>query len=87
MYVVFNDVDVYFSFVDKEKYLTFASTDKNEEVLKSYKKIWDEVKEEITTIKGGTEPFEYDEDYMKIRFESDNGLPLNTKYFCMRNNC
>ena len=77
LYLVFNDVDVYFSCVDKDKYLTFASTDKNEEVLKNYKKLWDEVKKEIRTIKGGIEPFEYDKDYMRIRFESDNELPLN----------
>ena len=77
MYLVFNNVDVYFSCVDGEKYLVFASTDKNEEVLKNFKKLWDEVKEEIRTIKGGIKPFEYDKDYMRIRFESDNGLPLN----------
>ena len=77
LYHVFNDVNVYFSCVNGEKYLTFASTDKNEKVIKNYKKLWDEVKEEIRTIKGGIEPFEYDKDYMRIRFESGNGLPLN----------
>ena len=46
-------------------------------VLENYKKLWDEIKEEIRTIKGGIEPFEYVKDYMRIRFESDNGLLLN----------
>ena len=76
LYLVFNDVDVYFSCVDGKKYLVFASTDKNERVLENYKKLWDEVREEIKTIKGGTEPFECEKDYMRIEFESDNGLPL-----------
>ena len=77
MYLVFNDVDVYFSYVDGEKYLVFALTDRNKEMLENYKRLWDEIKKEIRTIKGRIEPFEYEKDVMKIRFESDNGLPLN----------
>ena len=77
LYLVFNDVGVYFSSVDGEKYLVFASADRNEEVLENYKNFWDGVKEEIRAIKGGIEPFEYENNYMRIRFESENGLPLN----------
>ena len=53
LYLVFNDVDVHFLCTDGEKCLVFASTDKNEEVQKNYKKLWDEVKEELRTMKGG----------------------------------
>ena len=60
LHLVFNDVDVYFSLADGEKYLVFALTDKNKEMLKDYKKLWDKVKEEIRTIKRGIEPFEYE---------------------------
>ena len=77
LYLVFDKVDVFFLWVDGEKYLVFAQTDRNEEMLKNYKKLWDEVKEEIRTIKGGIKPFEYDKDYVRIRFKSDNELPLN----------
>ena len=77
LYLVFNDVDMYFSCVNGEKYLVFAQTDGDERVLKNYKKLWNEVKEEIRTIKGGGEPFEYEKDYMITRLESDNGLPLD----------
>ena len=77
LYLVFNNVDVYFSCVGREKYLVFALTDKNKEMLKDYKELWDKVKEEIRTIKGGIEPFEYEKDVMRIRLESDNRLPLN----------
>ena len=76
LYFVFNDVDVYFSCVDGEKYLVFALTDKNKEMLKDYKEFWDKFKEEIKTMKGGV-AFEYDKDFMRIRFECNNGLPLN----------
>ena len=31
----------------------------------------------MRTIKGGGKPFEYEKDVMRIKFESDNGLPLD----------
>ena len=62
LYLVFNDVDVYFSCVDGEKYLVFAPTGRNEELLENYK-------EEIRSIKERIEPFEYDKDYMETGFD------------------
>ena len=38
LYLVFNNVDVYFSWLDGEKYLIFALTDRKEELLENYKK-------------------------------------------------
>ena len=76
-YLVFIKVDGYFLCADNGmKYLTFAPTEKNKEMLENYKKLWDEVKEEIRTIKGASEPFEYENNYMKCRFESEYGLPM-----------
>ena len=77
LYLIFNDVDIHFSCVDEEKYLIFALTDKNKGVLKNYRKLWDKVKEEKRTIKGGIKTFEFEKDVMKINFESDDKLPLN----------
>ena len=57
------------------KYLSFASTNNNKEVLKRYIKRWDEVKYHIQTI-NDDEFGEYDKDYMKIKFYSDDNLPL-----------
>ena len=71
LYLLFNNVDAYFECIDGNKYLVFALTDKNKRALENYK----EIKEEIRTIRG-IEPFEYEKDIMKIRFESDYGLPL-----------
>ena len=63
------------------KYLTFASTDKNEKVLEKYKKLSDEIKYHIQTINaeksGECNSIEYEKDYMKIKFNSDDDLPLN----------
>ena len=50
--------------------------DETKEVLKKYKEVWEGVKKEIETINGG-ENIEYGKDYMKIRFKSDDNLPLH----------
>ena len=50
--------------------------DENKEVSKKYEEVWEGVKKEIETINGG-EKIEYGKDYMKIRFKSNDDLPLN----------
>ena len=62
------------------KYFAFASIDKNKEVLKKYTTPWDKIKKlikcnSIETINGG-KPGEYEKDFMKIKFNSDDNLPL-----------
>ena len=53
LYLVFNNVDGYIIEENNEnKYLIFAFTDKNKEVLKKYAKLWNEVKNQIKTING-----------------------------------
>ena len=55
LYLVFNDVEVYFEKHGENEYLVFALTDKNREALENHTELWDEVKNEIQTIRG-TEP-------------------------------
>ena len=57
------------------KHLNFASTDKNEEVLKKYTELWDGIKKMIKT--KDDKPGEYGKGFMKIKFNSDDNL--NTK--------
>ena len=59
-----------------DKYIILDDVDENKEVSKKYKEVWEGVKKEIETINGG-EKIEYGKDYMKIRFESNDDLPLN----------
>ena len=59
-----------------DKYLNIALTDRNSEVLKKYSEVWNEIKnciEKINDIELG----EYDKDFMKIKFSSDDHIPLN----------
>ena len=58
------------------KYLVFDSADKNKEVLKKYNELWDGIKNEIETI-NSDKTSEYDKDFMKIKFDSDDDLLLN----------
>ena len=45
-------------------------------MLEKYTRLWDEIKYDIQTMNAG-ESGEYDKDYMKIKFSSDDDLPLN----------
>ena len=61
---------------NENKCLVSDDVDETKEVSKKYKKVWEGVKKEIETINGG-ENIEYGKDYMKIRFKSNDDLPLN----------
>ena len=67
LYLIIN-VDGYIEKSSGNKNWIFASTDKKKEVLKKYAELWDEIKNQIKTRKGG-EPIKYKKDFMKIRFE------------------
>ena len=51
---------------NRNKYLVFASTDKNKEVLTKYTELWDGIKNLIEKI--NENPGEYEKDFMKIKF-------------------
>ena len=72
------EVDILSSAEEKEvnKYFIFDSTDENKELLKKYNDVWNGIKNEIKAINGGKENH-YEKDYVKIKFNSDDDLPLN----------
>ena len=57
------------------EYLIFDSVNENKEVLKQYIEIWNGIKNKIKAING--DECDYGKDYMKIKFNSDDDLPLN----------
>ena len=75
MYFIIGEVDGYIEGKNGNKYLTFASTDKNKEVLKKYTELWDGIKSMIAKI--DDKPAEYKKEFMKIKISSDDNLPLN----------
>ena len=58
------------------KYLIFDFFDENKEVLKKYADVWDGIKNKIKAINGDKEN-DYGKDYMKIKLNSEDDLPLN----------
>ena len=85
IYLRTGEVDGYIEENNGNKYVTFVSTDKNKKVLEKYTKLWDEIKY-IQTINAGKpgecnsvecNSIEYEKDYMKIKFSSDDDLLLN----------
>ena len=48
----------------------------NKEVSKKYEEVWESVRKDIEPTNGG-EKFEYGKDFKKIRFESNDDLPMN----------
>ena len=57
------------------KYLVFNSTDKNKQLLKKYNDIFNGIRNKIKKISG--DECDYEKDYVKIKFNSDDNLPLN----------
>ena len=76
LYLIIGKVDRYIEEKNESKYLVFDSTDENKEVLEKYTELWDGIKNEIETINGGKKG-EYGKDFMKIKFDTDDNLPLN----------
>ena len=76
MYLRIKHANRYIEKKNGNKYLVFDYTDENKELLKKYTDIWDEIKNEIKTINGDKEN-DYGKDYKKIKFISEDHLPLN----------
>ena len=57
------------------KYLIFDSTDENKELLKKYNDAWNRIKDKIKEV--SSDECDYEKDYMKIKFNFDDDLPLN----------
>ena len=58
-----------------DKYLVFDSTDKNKELLKKYNDVFNGIRDKIKEI--NSNDCDYEKDYMKIKFNLDDDLPVN----------
>ena len=76
LYLIIGEVDGHIEEKNGSKYLVFDSTDENRKVLEKYTELWDRIKNEIKTTNGGKEDG-YGKDFMKIKFYTDDNLPLN----------
>ena len=76
LYLIISEADGYIKEKNGSKYLVFDSANENNEVLKKYAELWYVIKNEIETINDGKKG-EYGKDFMKIKFDTDDNLPLN----------
>ena len=58
--------------------MVFDSTDENKELLKKYNDVFNGIRSKIKKISG--DECDYEKDHMKIKFNSDDDLPLNKKW-------
>ena len=55
--------------------MVFDSTDENKELLKKYNDVWNGIRDKIKIVNSCE--CDYERDYMKIKFNSDDNLPLD----------
>ena len=75
MYLIIAHASGYIEEKGVNKYLVFDSTDENKELLKKYNDVFNGIRNKIKKISGNE--CDHKKDYMKIKFNSDNDLPLN----------
>ena len=76
MYLLTHKIDGFIEEKRENKFLNIAFTDNNDEPLKKYKEVLNGIKNCIEK-KNNNKSGEYEKDYMKIKFNSDDKLPLN----------
>ena len=75
LYLIFRYVNGYFKEINGNKYLTLVPTNKSKEKIKKYEELWVKIRDLIRSITKNSD--DYDGKYMKIKFNSDDELPLN----------
>ena len=75
MYLIVDHASGYIEEKGVNKYLVFDYTDENKELLKKYNDVFNGIRDKIKEI--NSDECDYEKDYMKIKFNSDDNLPLN----------
>ena len=74
LYLVIDKVNGYFEEINENKYLLLVLTNESKEIIKKYEELWIKIRDLVRSITKNSD--DYDEKYMKIKFHSDNKLPL-----------
>ena len=75
LYLHIDNASGYIEEINEDKYLVFDVRDENKELLKRYDDVFNGIMDKIKKI--DDDWLEYSKDYMKIKFSSDDNLPLN----------
>ena len=82
LYRLFSKVNGYFEEVNGNTYLTLVANNESEEEIKTYEELCSKIRDLIRSITKNSD--DYEEKHMKIKFNSDDGLPLNKTIFLTR---
>ena len=77
LYVIIDHASGYTEEKGVNKYLVFDSRDENKKLLKKYRDVFSGIRNKIKKL--NDDECNYEKDYMKIKFNSDDNLPLNKK--------
>ena len=75
LYLCVDHVNGYIEEKGVNKYLVFDCTDENKELLKKYNDVFNRTRDKIKEV--SIDECDYEKDYIKIKFNSDDNLPLN----------
>ena len=75
LYLMTNIIKGHFEEVDGDKYLTICS--ENGDIMQKYREVFDGIKEIIKKIYDYSQPIKCDDNYMKIKFNTDVNILLN----------
>ena len=70
-----NRIKSHFEEVDGGKYLIISS--ENGDIMQKYQEVFDGIKVIIKKINDYDQTIKYDDNYMKIKFNTDDNIPLN----------
>ena len=80
LYLMINRIKGHFEEKDGDKYLIISS--ENGDIMQKYQDVFDGIKEIIKRINDYSYPIKYDDNYMKIKFNTnDNIIPNKIIYF------
>ena len=75
LYLRITHANRYIEEINENKYLIFDSIDENKELLKKYNDVFNGIMGKIKEV--SNDECDYEKDYMKIKFNSNDDLPLN----------
>ena len=72
---MFNKMNKHFEENNLNKYLMLVPANKSKEKIKKYEELWIKIRDLIRSVFKKSD--DYNEKYIKIKFDSDDELPLN----------
>ena len=79
--LMINKITGHFEEKDGDKYLIISP--KNGDTIQKYQEVFDRLKEIIKKINDYSQPIKYDDNHMKIKFNTDDSILLNKIYISL----